>query len=476
MSMADTLAAGEVRREIAHLFQSAAGLDAGNLDCLRLFGTIPAFDTRHKLTVAAASAIGSYALAVERWWHECKGRRQAVGIDWMQAACALHPGHFQKQSGYAFPAMAMLTDLRADFYRTADERWFFPIGATPQLRDGVLDLLQSSNSAAALGTAVSRWSAEDLEAAFAERKLPGAFARSRQEWLSHPQGAFLSGKPVVEIIKIGDSAPQPARAHARPLDALRVLDMGHVIAGPVAARTLAEHGAEVLRVSPPMRQDPFRYTIDTNIGKRSAFLDLGTQRDLARARQLLVGADVLVESWRPGAMARKGLGPQQAAAIRPGIVYVSVSAFGDQGPWATRGGYEQLGQVVTGIALQEGGAGKPRLVPTYLLNDYLTGYLAAMGAVLALCRRSREGGSYHVKVSLARTSMWVQDLGLAEQVEERARGKHFDAFLDPVLEQRESAYGPLEQLPPVAQFSETPAHWSIPPAPIGAHEARWLTP
>ena len=396
-------------------------------------------------------------------------------MDWMQAACALHPGHFQKQSGYAFPAMSLLTELKADFFRTEEGRWFFPVGATPKLRDAVLDLLQCANNLDALGSAVSKWRAEDIEAVFAERKIPGAYARSKDEWLRHPQGELLSRTGVIQIEKIGDSEPEPSRSRLRPLDRLRVLDLGHIIAGPVAARTLAEHGAEVLRLSPPMRQDPFRYTIDTNIGKRSAFLDLNREVDVLQARQLVVGADVVVESWRPGTLKRRGLGAEEAAALRPGIVYVSVSAFGDSGPWGTRGGYEQLGQVVSGIAVQEGGAGKPRMVPTYLLNDYLTGYLGATGAMLALLRRAREGGSYHVKVSLARTSMWVQELGLHAQVDERARGKHFDAFLAPVLEQRQSAYGLLEQLPPVAQFSVTPAAWTLPPAPIGAHEARWLT-
>lgn len=464
----------EVRQAISGLLAREPGFGPDSLERLRVFGTAPPFDTRHKLTVAAASAIGAYALAVEKWWHECTGQHQVVGMDLMQAACALHPGHFQKQSGYAFPAMSLLTELKADFFRTADSRWFFPVGATPKLRDAVLDLLQCANNQEALGTSVAKWRAEDIEAEFAQRKIPGAYARSREEWLLHPQGELLSRTGAIEIEKIGDSEPEPPRAGLRPLDQLRVLDLGHIIAGPVAARTLAEHGAQVLRVSPPMRQDPFRYTIDTNIGKRSAFLDLNRDVDALQARQLMVGADVVVESWRPGSLKRRGLGAQESAALRPGIVYLSVSAFGDSGPWGTRGGYEQLGQVVSGIAVQEGGTGKPRMVPTYLLNDYLTGYLGATGAMLALLRRAREGGSYHVKVSLARTSMWVQGLGLYAQIDERARGKHFDAFLQPVLEQRQSAYGLLEQLPPVAQFSVTPAAWTLPPAPIGAHDARWL--
>lgn len=442
---------------------------------LRFHGHAPQFDSPHQLTLSAAGAVGAYALATERWWHLATGQHQSIAIDWMQAASSLNPGHFQKQNGYVLPALSLLTELKADFYQTADGRWFFPIGSYPHLRDGVLDLLQCPNNPAALGAAIGRWNGLDLEEAFATHKLPGVFARSQEEWLAHPQGNLLAGLPAIDICKIGDSDPEPAQAGNRPLDRLRVLDLGHVIAGPVVARTLAEHGADVLRVTPPMMQDPFRQTIDTNIGKRSAFLDLDRAVDCQQARELIAGADVVVQSWRPGSLARRGFGPQDAAAIRPGVVYVSVTAYGDEGPWATRGGFEQLGQTVSGIAVREGGAGRPRVVPTYLLNDYLTGYLGAAGVMLALIRRAREGGSYHVRVSLARTSMWVQSLGLIPGFDadpQRPR-RHFAEGLTPLMETRQSAYGPLEQLPPVAQFSRTPARWTLPPAPNGAHPAAW---
>lgn len=440
---------------------------------LRFFGSAPRFDTPHKLTLSAASAIGAYAIAVEHWWHMAVGQHQMVGIDWMQAASSLNPGHFQKQSGYSLPALSLLTELKADFYRTRDERWFFPIGSYPHLRDGVLDLLQCANSADALSAAIRQWDAADLEQAFAQHKLPGIYARSTDEWLAHPQGALLAGKPVIEIQKIGDSQAEPAICRDRPLDRIRVLDLGHVIAGPVVARSLAEHGAEVLRISPPMNQDPFRQTVDTNIGKRSAFLDFDAPKDRLKARELINGADVLVQSWRPGSLNKRGLGAEDAAAIRPGLIYVTVTAFGDEGPWGSYGGFEQLGQIVSGIAVREGGSGRPRVVPTYLLNDYLTGYLGAAGVMMALMRRAQEGGSYHVKVSLAKTSMWVQDLGIENGFDPDQPRRHFAETLNPVLETRPSAYGLLEQLPPVAQFSRTGPYWALPPAPNGAHPPAW---
>ncbi|OZI19833.1 hypothetical protein CAL26_19910 [Bordetella genomosp. 9] len=461
-------------RAIADLLGGERPWDEPPAARLRFHGDAPAFDTPHALTLSAGAAIGAYALTVEKWWHLATGQRQTVAIDWMQAAASLNPGHFQTQNGYSLPALSLLTELKADFYRTADQRWFFPIGSYPHLRDGVLELLDCANTPAALGRAIGRWKADDLETAFEEKRLPGVYARGTDEWLRHAQGALLARQPVIEITRIADSEPEPARPGARPLSGLRVLDLGHVIAGPVVARSLAEQGAEVLRITPPMNQDPFRQTIDTNIGKRSAFLDLTQAADLRRARELIGGADVVVQSWRPGTLARRGVGAEDAAAIRPGVIYVSVSAFGDSGPWAERGGFEQLGQTVTGIAISEGVAGgKPRVVPTYLLNDYLTGYLGAAGVMLALMRRAVEGGSYHVKVSLTRTSMWVQSLGLEAGHTAREDRRHFAEGLLPLLDTRPSAYGVLQQLPPVAQFSRTRAHWTLPPAPNGAHPAAW---
>lgn len=463
---------GDVVQAVTALLQTHPQMAAHVDQRLRLSGAAPVMDTRHKITVAAASAIAAYALSIEEWWHMSKGERQTVAIDCLQATCALNPGQFQRQSGYSIAAASLFTELKAGFYPTADGRWFYPVGSYPHLRDGVLDTLQCANTRDALSVSIGKRQAEELEDTFAQRKLPGIYARSPQEWRSHEQGRYLSDVPVVQIEKIADSAPEFPAGQARPLDRIRVLDMGHVIAGPIVARSLAEHGADVLRVSPPLMQDAFRQTVDTNIGKRSGFIDLDQAQDQQKMQRLIAGADVMVQSWRTQSLKNKGFGAEEAAAIRPGIIYVSVSAFGDQGPWALRGGFEQLGQAASGIALTEDPA-RPRLVPTQLLNDYLTGYLGAMGVMQAMMRRAEEGGSYHVKVALTRTSMWVQDLGLCEPRPPGTEPWPL-AALSPALESRSTPFGILEQLPPVAQFSRTPACWSLPPAPTGAHESTWL--
>ncbi len=469
-------AASELTREVTQavtaLLALHPSLSVPVQERLRLFGIAPAMHTRHKLTVAAASAIGAYALCVEEWWHRATGLRQSVGIDALQATCALNPTQFQRQSGYSMAASALFTELKAGFYKTADDRWFYPVGSYPHLRDGILDVLRCAHTVDDLKTAIGARQADELEQVFAERKLPGVYARSPEAWRRSEPGQLLSQVPVVRIERIGDSPPEFPAGRQRPLDGLPVLDMGHVIAGPIVARSLAEHGADVLRLSHPWMQDAFRQTVDTNIGKRSAFIDLDQARDQQRMRQLIAGADVMVQSWRPHSLSNRGFGAEEAAALRPGIIYVSVSAFGDEGPWALRGGFEQLGQAASGIALTENPQ-HPRLVPTQLLNDYVTGYLGAMGVMLALLRRAEEGGSYHVKLALTRSSMWIQDLGLVEPAVAAAEADTLQS-LSPLLERRVTPFGVLHQLPPVAQFSRTRARWDLPPAPTGAHEAHWL--
>jgi crotonobetainyl-CoA:carnitine CoA-transferase CaiB-like acyl-CoA transferase len=442
-----------------------------SMECtLRFSGDAPAFDSPHRLVLAAAAALGAQALAVEAWWRHCGGRPQRLEMDLLQAAAALCPLRYQRQHGHPMQALTGL-ELKQDFCQTSDGRWFYPIGPYPHLRNGVLDLLGTPNNLDAIARAISLRTGDELESAFAAAGLPGACVRTRQEWREHPQGALLGSLPTIHLQRLDDSPTRrPAGLGPRPLSGVRVLDAAHVIAGPVAARTLAEHGAEVLRVGAPYQPDPTMQIMDTGIGKRTAFVDLKTAAGAATMRALCADADVFVQSWKAGALARLGFGPAELARMRPGIIYVSVSAYGHVGPWAGRGGFEQVGQIVSGIAAREGDGGKPRIVPTFLLNDYLSGYLAAAGVAAALLRRSVEGGSWHVNVSLTRTSMWVQDLGLVD----RPAHPVDPATLQPRLVRRDSPFGVLEQLGPVVQFSRTPARWDSPPAPLGAHRAQWM--
>ena len=451
-----------------------AGLDAdfiaGRLP-LKLAGEVPAYNTRHKIVEAVAAALAANACAVESFWRLCGGAPQRIEIDLKQAAASLYPVRYQRQNGYPMPLLPG-AELAQDFFATSDGRWFYPVASYPHLRNKTLELLDCPNTIAGLAKAIRHRAADELEELFALHKVPAAYARSKEEWLNHPQGRCLALQPAITVQRIGETAPfsPPAALPERPLSGVRVLDCSHVIAGPVVARTLAEQGAEALRISGPHQPDPLVQIMDTGIGKRSAFLDLRTPIDTGKLRELCRVADVFIESWRPGSLDRRGFSATELASMRPGIVYVSVSTYGPAGPWAQRGGFEQIGQLVSGICHTEAAGGRPRLVPTHFLNDYLTGYLGAAGTATALLLRARYGGSYHVNVSLTRTSMWVQSLG-----EQLLPAQAVDPFaIEPRLESRDSPYGRLDQLPPVAQFSITPSRWDLPPVPLGAHRAHWI--
>ena len=189
-----------------------------------------------------------------------------------------------------------------------------------------------------------------------------------------------------------------------------MLDLTRVLAGPTTGRTLASHGADVLLVNAPQLPNVLPFVVDTSHGKRSTLLDLGVAEDAARLRALARDADVFVNGYRSGALERHGFGPEDLAALRPGIVYVSVNCYGNQGPWAARPGWEQLAQTVTGIAVGDDPMARPALIPAAAC-DYTTGYLTALGVMGALHRRATEGGSWHVQTSLVQTAMWLNRLG-----------------------------------------------------------------
>jgi hypothetical protein len=231
-----------------------------------------------------------------------------------------------------------------------------------------------------------------------------AAMRTREDWLTNGPGTAVREEPLVGLEKIADTAPQPLHMADTPLAGVRVLDLTHVIAGPVCGRVLAAHGADVLHLTPPGWPVLLPLVRDTDFGKRQATADLGGE-----LRALAEEADVFVQSYRPGSLARKGFGPDDLAALRPGIVVVSLCAYGHTGPWRERRGFDSLVQMASGIAAHAG-MDKPRALPAQAL-DHGTGWLAAYGVLTALHRRATEGGSWHVKLSLARTGEWLHDLG-----------------------------------------------------------------
>lgn len=438
---------------------------------VNITGRDPVFPTPFLLGTAAATVLAAQGAAISSIWHQRSGRAQNVSVDIADAAVSLKSVVHLRQRGYPVPYPDEAYPL-TNFYRCRDGRYIFMHAGYPHLRDGLLKLLNCPNEAVSIAKAVSTWDSAALEDAIAKAQLCGGIARSEEEWLNTPQGRLLASQPVIEIERIGDSAPEPMGAATRPLEGIRVLDLTHVLAGPMCTRTLAEQGATVLRVRQPSHPVIPSFVMDTGHGKLSTLLDLTQTPDAERLNGLLKSADIFVQSYRPGKMAGLGFSAEAAARQRPGIVYVSLSCYGESGPWGERGGWEQLAQSVTGMAVAQGGADNPTVSPVYP-NDYITGYLGAYGALAALLRRAKEGGSYHVRVSLCRSAMWTQSFGrLLPHEWQPVPGP--SAELSGRLETtRETPYGMLRFMGPITSYSETKPYWEYPSAPMAANSPVW---
>ena len=415
----------------------------------------------------AAAALAAAASAADRLWQLRGGAPQTITVSTRHAGASLRSFAFLWLDGSPVGGSPADNNPLVDFYRTRDHRWFFVHGVFEHLAAGTLRVLGlRERSAAAVGAAVARWDAQALEEALAQARMCGAYARTASEWRAHPQGAMLASLPCVEVTRIGDAPPQPLPPAARPLAGLRVIDMTRIIAGPTASRTLAEHGADVLNLSAERLPSLRTFVIDTGHGKRSASLDIDVAADRARLLALAGEADVLVQGYRCGSLARRGLSAHHMATHRPGIVYVSVNCYGNAGPWAPRPGWDQLAAVATGLSMRQGTPDRPALLPAAAC-DYVSGYLAAYGAMVALARRAVEGGSWHVTASLAQTAMWFQQQPDITPTED-------EALPPQLLQETDTAFGRLRHLRPVARMSHTPPQWTLPAAPLGSHVPAWL--
>jgi crotonobetainyl-CoA:carnitine CoA-transferase CaiB-like acyl-CoA transferase len=209
---------------------------------------------------------------------------------------------------------------------------------------------------------------------------------------------------------------------------------------------------------------------DTSRGKLSAHLDLNDSADAECLRSLSRDAHLFIESYRPGGLAERGFAPGQLAAIRPGIVCVSLSAYGHEGPWAGRRGFDSLVQTATGFNIAEAkaaGEATPRALPVQIL-DYASGFLMAFAGQVALLRQQEEGGSWHVQVSLAATAHWLRSLGRID-----FRDKPASLGLRNHAVTTASGFGKLTAMPHAARIDGIEPGSERPSARPGTHAAAW---
>ncbi len=440
---------------IAATLLAHAGLAPAPLD---VTGTEPILPSSFRVDAAAAATIGAAGLAAAAIHQARGGAPQSVTIALRHAAAEFRSEHHATDTSVP---PAEIWDPIAGLYPTGDARHVRLHTNFPHHRDGILRLLGVENTRAAVAKALLNWQAEQFETAATAQGMCVAAARSFETWDQHPHAAHLPDVPLsIARIAASPRTPLPPAA-ARPLAGIRVLELARVIAGPVAGRTLAAHGADVLHITGPGIPNFPRLITDTGRGKRTAELDLNAAPGRTALATLAAGADVFLQSYRTGALAARGFAPEDLARLNPNIVVATLSAYGETGPWGCKRGFDSLVQTATGLNHAEAAAAggtTPRPLPCQAL-DHASGYLLALGAQAALLRRHHEGGSWKVTVSLAATARWLRGLGRLPDGFAAAEPADLAGLLETT--------GSITTVRHAALLSATPAFWSHPALPLG---------
>jgi crotonobetainyl-CoA:carnitine CoA-transferase CaiB-like acyl-CoA transferase len=460
-----------VSNDVVSTLWAQGAMQAQALSRLELSGDEPALPSSFAVGTAARASVAVAALAATEIGRHRNGLVQGASVD-MRAAAAECSAWFSIDGRVPDP-----WDKVSGLYRCADG-WVRVHANFAHHRDGALQLLGlppgPDTTRGAVQAALLQRAALEVEEAAARAGLVIAALRSFDEWDLHPQARALAAQPLIAFDRIGDAPPQvlpPLPADAQPLCGVRVLDLTRILAGPIGGRTLAAHGADVMLVNAP-RLPNIENIADTSRGKLSCHVDLRTAAGHDALAAMVRGAHVFVQGYRPGGLAELGFGPEHTALLRPGIVHVSLSAYGPAGPWSQRRGFDSLVQTATGFndaEMRAAGSDKPKSLPVPIL-DYASGFLIAFATQAALMRQQHEGGSWHVQLSLARTAAWLRSLG------------HIDNGFGaraPVPEDHAeslaSGWGALRAIRHAGRLQHTLARWPQPSVPPGTHAPRWPT-
>ena len=413
------------------------------------------------VVVAAASAAAASVGALRR-----RERPPDVDVDPGHAFYSFLSERLLRVNGTVLNAGDHLTGN----YPTADRRWIRLHCNFAHHRRAVADVLDVAPDAGRdlVAARIAECESTALEDRVIGRGGCAAVLRTREQWACHPHGRAVNTLPPFELARVGESPPRTLPPAAAALSEIRVLDLSRVIAGPVAARVLAAHGASVIRVGSQSLEQIPQLWVDTGFGKRSVQLDINSADDRATLRHLASDADVIIQAYRPGSMAARGFGWRQLTQANPKLICADLSAWGRRGPWASRRGFDSLVQMATGLADSDGTAmSAPTPLPAQAL-DHATGWLTAFAVIAAIRRRSDEGGSWHVATSLAQTAHWLAGLSPASAgtVTEMPPP---DAYLS----ECPSQFGSLHYVRPPGHIDGMRVEWLTPPRPQGADSPQW---
>ena len=454
---------------------------------LTFYGKDPIVPSRFRFGSMAAIALAAKAIAVASIWKFRSGEGQDIHVD-VRKALQRFAGFFDlKWELINGRPPSLASDPQNPFLqyppmtlwnKTRDGRWVMPCNYYPKLRAGATTLLRCDDSVSAVQNAMLQWRAEELETAAAEAGLPFAMLRTTEEFMKELQYTeVLSREPLIRLEKIGESDPVPFKPGGKtPLDGVRALGMGHVIAGPGIGRDLALFGADVLNIWQPLDWELEMFYWTSHVGMRSSILDLHEKADLEKMNQLLNDADIFFSNRRPGYQERFGLTADELCSKHPGLIHAKVTLFGETGPWSNRAGFDEVAGAVMGIFALEGTPDNPRLTPIRIVCDYVGGWLASVGIMSALRRRAIEGGSYRVVVSLARVTLWLLSLGIFDKKFALSAAGSSDehTYVPPDLFTAETPLGLYQGITEQMVMSKTHGSFRTVLVPRGSSKPEWL--
>lgn len=465
------MTSSRLEQDFLKAFWCATGADPQLAGHVRFHGTgdLPSV---FPVTSFAAAAMGAAGLALASLTQTLGDTPQgdfAVDVDGRLASIWF--GTTISPIGWTLPRPG---DPVTGDYATSDG-WIRLHTNAPHHLAAALATLGNPEGPAQIGQAVRQWRADDLEAAIIANKGCAATMRAWDQWQLHPQGAAVISEPLIHREPGAMATSQGWTVDARrPLAGLRVLDMTRVLAGPACTRMLAGAGAEVLRIDPPWWDEP-GLAPEMTLGKRCARLDLRTPQDRERWTTLLAGADILVHGYRSDALEALGLGATERQRIRPGLVDVSLDAYGHTGPWRHRRGFDSLVQMSMGIARagqQAANAERPVPLPVQAL-DHATGYLLATAVLRGIQDRVSFGRGSIQRVSLARTGVELMKTFGHPAYDPRPFAPITPADYQQARE--ETPWGPALRARWPIRASGVVAHWSLPAGPLGRAPAQWMS-
>ncbi|MEQ1889420.1 MAG: CoA transferase [Alphaproteobacteria bacterium] len=419
----------------------------------------------YPVTDMASATIGAAALALAELAQARGGKFPDVTIDRRLAsfwfAFSIRP------VGWKMPAP---WDPIAGDYQTTDG-WIRLHTNAPHHRIATEKILGQHTDKVSMAKAVASWKKQELEAAIVAAGGCAAEMRSVAEWADHPQGRALANEPLAHIENFS-AHPLPDRgaSFTRPLAGVRVLDLTRVLAGPIASRFLAGFGADVLRIDPPDWDEP-GIVPEVTPGKRCARLDLKTAAGRAIFEALLTQADVFLHGYRGDALDRLGYGATVRRALSPGLIDVSLCAYGWSGPWALRRGFDSLVQMSCGVAdagMRWKQAAKPTPLPVQAL-DHGTGYLLAAAVIRGITQRLMNVNSLSARLSLARTAKLLTGMGVYEAEAPLAAENFFD-IASPL---EGTDWGNAKRLKPPVTIRDAPFYWTLPARALGTSAPAW---